>query len=258
MIKIPINEPAEGKKKSQIQEYLEWHDNTAGIQHLALLTFDAIDSVGQLRKRGVDFLTIPDAYYDQVWDRVGEIREDTDRVKDLQLLADRDDQGYLLQIFTKPLQDRPTLFFEIICRRGSKSFGKGNFQGVIRVVGNRTGQKRKSLMETAPVNPKTESARIGPSMNLSDFFQHLNECGNKIPLEKLRQAMNELELSAEDVAEYLQFGNGRYRRNLVHRTGGYEVLLLCFEPGQRTPIHDHCGSACGVKVVQGTGVENYV
>ncbi len=130
LIKIPINEPAAGKRKSQIQEYLDWHDNTPGIQHLALLTSDAVDSVDQLRKRGVDFLTIPDAYYDQVWDRVGDIKEDTNRVKDLQLLADRDDEGYLLQIFTKPLQDRPTLFFEIICRRGSQSFGKGNFKAL--------------------------------------------------------------------------------------------------------------------------------
>ena len=130
LIKIPINEPAEGKKKSQIQEYLEWHDNTPGIQHLALLTTDAIDSVAQLRERGVDFLTIPDSYYEIVWDRVGDIKEDTGEVKDLRLLADRDDDGYLLQIFTKPLQDRPTLFFEIICRRGSQSFGKGNFKAL--------------------------------------------------------------------------------------------------------------------------------
>ncbi len=130
LIKIPINEPAEGKKKSQIQEYLEWHDNTPGIQHLALLTSDAIDSVAQLRERGVDFLTIPDSYYDIVWDRVGDIKESTSEVKGLQLLADRDEDGYLLQIFTKPLQDRPTLFFEIICRRGSQSFGKGNFKAL--------------------------------------------------------------------------------------------------------------------------------
>lgn len=130
LIKIPINEPAEGLRKSQIQEYLDWHDHTPGIQHLALLTSDAIDSVAQLRQRGVDFLTIPDAYYDRVWDRVGEIRENTDKVRELRLLADRDDQGYLLQIFTKPLQDRPTLFFEIICRRGSQSFGKGNFKAL--------------------------------------------------------------------------------------------------------------------------------
>lgn len=130
LIKIPINEPAEGKKKSQIQEYLEWHDNTPGIQHLALLTSDAIDSVAQLQKRGVDFLTIPDTYYETVWDRVGDVRESTERIKELRLLADRDDQGYLLQIFTKPLQDRPTLFFEIICRRGSQSFGKGNFKAL--------------------------------------------------------------------------------------------------------------------------------
>lgn len=130
LIKIPINEPAEGLRKSQIQEYLDWHDHTPGIQHLALLTSDAIDSVAQLRQRGVDFLSIPDTYYERVWDRVGEIREDTDKVRELRLLADRDDQGYLLQIFTKPLQDRPTLFFEIICRRGSQSFGKGNFKAL--------------------------------------------------------------------------------------------------------------------------------
>ncbi|MHC5113808.1 MAG: 4-hydroxyphenylpyruvate dioxygenase [Planctomycetota bacterium] len=130
LIKIPINEPAEGKKKSQIEEYLEWHKGTPGIQHLAFLTDDAVDSVGELHRRGVDFLTIPDAYYDLVWDRVGEIKEDRKKVKDLQLLIDRDDDGYLLQIFTRPLQDRPTMFFEIICRRGSKSFGKGNFKAL--------------------------------------------------------------------------------------------------------------------------------
>ncbi len=130
LIKIPINEPAEGKRKSQIEEYLDWHNNTPGIQHLALLTKDEIGTVGELRRRGVDFLEIPETYYDIVWDRVGEIREDTDRVKDLRVLVDRDDKGYLLQIFTKPLQDRPTLFFEIICRRGSESFGKGNFKAL--------------------------------------------------------------------------------------------------------------------------------
>ena len=130
LIKIPINEPAEGKRKSQIEEYLDWHNNTPGIQHLALLTKDEINTVGELRRRGVDFLEIPESYYDIVWDRVGEIREDIDKVKDLRVLVDRDDKGYLLQIFTKPLQDRPTLFFEIICRRGSESFGKGNFKAL--------------------------------------------------------------------------------------------------------------------------------
>ncbi len=130
LIKIPINEPAEGKRKSQIQEYLEWHDDTPGVQHLAFLTDDAIDSVSELHDRGVDFLTIPDSYYEIVWDRVGEIEEDRGKVRDLRLLVDRDEQGYLLQIFTKPLQDRPTLFFEIICRRGSQSFGKGNFKAL--------------------------------------------------------------------------------------------------------------------------------
>jgi 4-hydroxyphenylpyruvate dioxygenase len=130
LIKIPINEPAEGKRKSQIEEYLDWHNNTPGIQHLALLTKDEINTVGELRRRGVDFLDIPQSYYDIVWDRVGDIREDTEKVQDLRVLVDRDDKGYLLQIFTKPLQDRPTLFFEVICRRGSESFGKGNFKAL--------------------------------------------------------------------------------------------------------------------------------
>jgi 4-hydroxyphenylpyruvate dioxygenase len=132
LIKIPINEPAEGLHKSQIEEYLDWHDQTPGIQHLALLTKDELNTVGQLRQRGVDFLDIPDSYYDVVWDRVGEIKEDVEKIKDLRLLVDRDDKGYLLQIFTKPLQDRPTLFFEIICRRGSESFGKGNFKALFQ------------------------------------------------------------------------------------------------------------------------------
>jgi 4-hydroxyphenylpyruvate dioxygenase len=97
---------------------------------LALLTKDELHTVARLRQRGVDFLRIPDTYYETVWDRVGEIKEDVEVVKDLRLLVDRDDKGYLLQIFTKPLQDRPTLFFEIICRRGSESFGKGNFKAL--------------------------------------------------------------------------------------------------------------------------------
>jgi 4-hydroxyphenylpyruvate dioxygenase len=130
LIKIPINEPAPGRRKSQIQEYLDWHNDTPGIQHLALLTKNEINTVGELRKRGVDFLNIPDSYYDIVWDNVGQIAEDPKAVQDLRLLVDRDDKGYLLQIFTKPLQDRPTLFFEIICRRGSESFGKGNFKAL--------------------------------------------------------------------------------------------------------------------------------
>ena len=130
LIKIPINEPAAGKRKSQIQEYLDWHNQTAGIQHLALLNNDELNTVERLRQRGVDFLRIPDEYYESLWERVGEIREDRSKVQDLRVLVDRDDKGYLLQIFTKPLQDRPTLFFEIICRRGSESFGKGNFKAL--------------------------------------------------------------------------------------------------------------------------------
>ncbi len=138
LIKMPINEPAEGKKKSQIQEYLEWHNMTPGIQHLALRTDDELASVAELRRRGVDFLAIPDVYYDSVWDRVSalgwDVKEDHERIKDLGILVDADDEGYLLQLFTKPLQDRPTLFFEIICRRGSQSFGKGNFKALFEAL----------------------------------------------------------------------------------------------------------------------------
>jgi 4-hydroxyphenylpyruvate dioxygenase len=143
LIKMPINEPAEGKKKSQIQEYLDWHNDTPGVQHLALRTDDELASVAELRRRGVDFLSLPDSYYDIVWERVDAmlkkhgheaVKEDHTRIKDLGILVDADDEGYLLQLFTKPLQDRPTLFFEIICRRGSQSFGKGNFKALFEAL----------------------------------------------------------------------------------------------------------------------------
>jgi 4-hydroxyphenylpyruvate dioxygenase len=143
LIKMPINEPAPGKKKSQIQEYLDWHCNTPGVQHLALRTDDELYSIAALRSRGVDFLTLPDAYYQKVWDRVNTmltshghqaVREDHEAIKKLGILVDADDEGYLLQLFTKPLQDRPTLFFEIICRRGSQSFGKGNFKALFEAL----------------------------------------------------------------------------------------------------------------------------
>lgn len=143
LIKMPINEPAPGKKKSQILEYLEWHSMTPGVQHLALRTDDELKSVAELRRRGVDFLNLPDTYYELVWNRVNKVltengheavKEDHERVKDLGILVDADDEGYLLQLFTKPLQDRPTLFFEIISRRGSQSFGKGNFKALFEAL----------------------------------------------------------------------------------------------------------------------------
>ena len=134
LIKFPINEPAEGKRKSQIQEYLDWHNDTPGVQHLAFRTDDAIHSIGELRRRGVNFLRLPDTYYEIVWDRVGDIKEEKKLIQELGILVDRDDQGYLLQLFTRPVQDRPTLFFEIICRRGSQSFGKGNFKALFEAL----------------------------------------------------------------------------------------------------------------------------
>ena len=132
-IKFPINEPAEGKKKSQIEEYLDFY-NGPGIQHIAVATDDIVTTVSEMKKRGVEFLTIPDTYYDTVLDRVGEIDEEILILKKYGILVDRDDEGYLLQIFTKPLTDRPTLFFEIIQRKGAQSFGKGNFKALFESI----------------------------------------------------------------------------------------------------------------------------
>ncbi len=132
-VKFPINEPAEGKKKSQIEEYLDFYHG-AGVQHLAIATNDIVHTVGELRRRGVEFLRVPDTYYDDLMDRIGVVQEDLADIKRLNLLVDRDDEGYLLQIFTKPLEDRPTLFFEIIQRRGARSFGKGNFKALFESI----------------------------------------------------------------------------------------------------------------------------
>ncbi|MEO1050801.1 MAG: 4-hydroxyphenylpyruvate dioxygenase [Bacteroidota bacterium] len=132
-IKFPINEPAEGKKKSQIEEYLDFYHGS-GVQHIAIATNDIIETVSELRSRGVDFLRVPDNYYDDLLDRVGSIDEDIQPLRDLNILVDRDDEGYLLQIFTKPVQDRPTLFYEIIQRKGAKSFGKGNFKALFEAI----------------------------------------------------------------------------------------------------------------------------
>ncbi|MFD2563366.1 4-hydroxyphenylpyruvate dioxygenase [Aquimarina rubra] len=132
-IKFPINEPAEGRKKSQIEEYIDFY-NGAGVQHMALATDNIIETVSALQNRGVEFLTVPASYYETVLDRVGEIDEDLEPLKELGILIDRDDEGYLLQIFTKPVLDRPTMFFEIIQRKGAQSFGKGNFKALFEAI----------------------------------------------------------------------------------------------------------------------------
>lgn len=132
-IKFPINEPAQGKKKSQIEEYLDFY-NGPGVQHIAIATKDIIGTVSELRRRGMEFLYVPDNYYEDVLDRVGKIDEDILELKKLNILIDRDEEGYLLQIFTKPVQDRPTVFFEIIERNGAKSFGKGNFKALFESI----------------------------------------------------------------------------------------------------------------------------
>jgi len=132
-IKFPINEPAEGKRKSQIEEYIDFY-NGAGVQHVAMATDNIIETIGALRARGVEFLKVPEIYYDDVLDRVGEIDEDLEPLKNLNILIDRDDEGYLLQIFTKPILDRPTMFFEIIQRKGAQSFGKGNFKALFEAI----------------------------------------------------------------------------------------------------------------------------
>ncbi|MEQ9426299.1 MAG: 4-hydroxyphenylpyruvate dioxygenase [Cyclobacteriaceae bacterium] len=132
-IKFPINEPAEGKKKSQIEEYLDFYEGS-GVQHIAVATDNIIETVTALKNRGVEFLRVPTTYYDDLIDRVGEIDEDLDPLKELGILVDRDDEGYLLQIFTKPIEPRPTMFFEIIQRKGAKSFGKGNFKALFEAI----------------------------------------------------------------------------------------------------------------------------
>jgi 4-hydroxyphenylpyruvate dioxygenase len=132
-IKFPINEPAQGLKKSQIEEYLDFYKG-AGVQHIAVATDNIIETVSKLRSKGVDFLYVPEVYYDTVLDRVGEIEEDIEELKKLNILIDRDEEGYLLQIFTKPVQDRPTVFYEIIQRNGAQSFGKGNFKALFEAI----------------------------------------------------------------------------------------------------------------------------
>jgi 4-hydroxyphenylpyruvate dioxygenase len=132
-VKLPINEPAEGKKKSQIEEYLNYY-LTPGVQHLALATGDIIETVSQLVARGVEFLRVPDSYYQALPARVGEIKESVPSIQELGILVDRDDEGYLLQVFSKPLQDRPTAFIEVIQRRGSRGFGKGNFKALFEAI----------------------------------------------------------------------------------------------------------------------------
>ena len=132
-IKFPINEPANGIKKSQIEEYIEFYKG-AGVQHIAVATDNILETVSALRHNGVEFLYVPDNYYDDLIERVGHIDEDIESLKNLNILVDRDDEGYLLQIFTKPVQDRPTVFYEIIQRKGAVSFGKGNFKALFEAI----------------------------------------------------------------------------------------------------------------------------
>ena len=132
-IKFPINEPAEGKKKSQIEEYIDFY-NGPGVQHIAVATDDIVKTVSAMRDRGVEFLYVPENYYDGLLERVGEIDEDVEVLKQHGILIDRDDEGYLLQLFTKPVVDRPTMFFEVIQRKGAQSFGKGNFKALFEAI----------------------------------------------------------------------------------------------------------------------------
>jgi 4-hydroxyphenylpyruvate dioxygenase len=142
-VKFPINEPAEGKKKSQIEEYLEFYSGP-GVQHIALATNDIVRTVDKLVEQGVNFLRVPHSYYSELQQRVGKIDEPIEELERLGILADRDDEGYMLQIFTRPVEDRPTLFFEIIQRKGSRSFGKGNFKALFEAI-EREQQARGNL-----------------------------------------------------------------------------------------------------------------
>ena len=139
-IKFPINEPAEGKKKSQIEEYIDFY-NGPGVQHIAVATDDIVATVSAMRDRGVEFLYVPDNYYDDLLERVGDIDEDIEILKQHGILIDRDDEGYLLQLFTKPVVDRPTMFFEIIQRKGAQSFGKGNFKALFEAIEREQGNR---------------------------------------------------------------------------------------------------------------------
>jgi 4-hydroxyphenylpyruvate dioxygenase len=139
-VKFPINEPAEGKKKSQVEEFLDFY-NGEGVQHVALATNNIIETVTDLQSRGIDFLKVPNSYYETVLDRVGKIDEDLAPLSELGILIDKDEEGYLLQIFSKPLEDRPTLFFEIIQRKGAKSFGKGNFKALFEALEREQGMR---------------------------------------------------------------------------------------------------------------------
>ena len=139
-IKFPINEPAEGKKKSQIEEYIDFY-NGPGVQHIAVATDDIVTTVSAMRDRGVEFLYVPDNYYDDLFERVGDIDEDVEILKQHGILIDRDDEGYLLQLFTKPVVDRPTMFFEIIQRKGAQSFGKGNFKALFEAIEREQGNR---------------------------------------------------------------------------------------------------------------------
>ncbi|WP_312111883.1 4-hydroxyphenylpyruvate dioxygenase [Brevibacillus reuszeri] len=142
-IKFPINEPAEGRRKSQIQEFLEFYKGP-GVQHIAILTNDIITTVSKLQENGVDFLSVPDTYYEELKDRVGEIDEDIEALKKLGVLVDRDDEGYLLQLFSKPIVDRPTLFIEVIQRKGARGFGNGNFKALFEAL-EREQERRGNL-----------------------------------------------------------------------------------------------------------------
>jgi 4-hydroxyphenylpyruvate dioxygenase len=132
-VKFPINEPAPGRRKSQIEEYLDYNGGP-GVQHIALQTKDILATVATLRENGIEFLEVPDAYYDALPERIGHIEEDIDAIRKLKVLVDGDDEGYLLQLFTRPVEDRPTLFFEIIQRAGSRGFGKGNFKALFEAI----------------------------------------------------------------------------------------------------------------------------
>lgn len=139
-VKFPINEPAEGRKKSQVEEYLDFYEGE-GVQHIAVATDNIVETVKALQSRGVEFLQVPKSYYNDILDRVGAIEEDLAPLRELGILIDRDDEGYLLQLFSKPVEDRPTMFFEIIQRKGAKSFGKGNFKALFEALEREQGNR---------------------------------------------------------------------------------------------------------------------
>ena len=221
-IKFPINEPATGKKKSQIQEYLDWY-RSPGCQHIAMRTEDIVGTVRRLRDNGIEFLGLPHEYYATLADRVGDVGVPIDTLEELGIEADRDEEGYLLQIFTRPVQDRPTFFFEIIERHGSRGFGVGNFKALVRGHRTRTGEAREPLAVASVadlVEPDVLRERAG---------EYLHRAGEVL---RAAGAVQLMDVEPMRVTAAVQDGGERHTAELAATPEGLQLLRL---PGRWRP-----------------------